>query len=103
MDAYFATRKTFIITALIAAELFVTVMHYPAMSAQLHSEPMVFWLFSMPLTLAILGGFAAMFLAGSRRANIAAIIIQIAIFFISYWSYRLISNAIRGAYGYAAP
>jgi hypothetical protein len=103
MDAYFAKRKTFILAALVAAELFVTVMHVPGMAEQLRSEPMVFWLFTVPLTLAIFVAFAAMYFARSRRADIAAIIAQIVIFSIPYWSYRLISNAIRQAYGYAAP
>jgi hypothetical protein len=103
MDAYFAKRKSFIIGALIAAELFVTAIQLPDLVEQLHTEPMLFWLFSMPLTTAIFGVFTVMFFARSRRANIAAITTQIVIFSIPYWSYRLISNAIRGAYGYAVP
>ena len=101
MDAYFAERKSFIVAALIAAELFVTVLQLPSLAEQLRTEPMVFWLFSIPLTLAIFVAFAAIFFARSRRATIAAIIAQMVLFTVTYWSYRLISNAIRNAYGYA--
>ena len=100
MDAYFAERKSFIVATLIAAELFVTIMHLPIFEERLRTEAMVFWLFNVPLNLAIFGTFAAMLFAKSRRANIAAIIVQIVIFTIPYWSYRLITNAIRDAYGY---
>lgn len=100
MDAYFAERKSFIVATLVAAELFVTSMHLPMFEERLRTEPMVFWLFNVPLTLAIFGAFAAMFFARSRRANITAIICQIVIFTIPYWSYRLITNTIRETYGY---
>jgi uncharacterized membrane protein len=101
MDRYFAERKGFIIAALVAAELFVKVMYIPVNAEQLRTAPMVFWLHSMPLNLAIFGTFAAMYFARSRRANIAAIIAQIAVFTIPYWSGHWSSNIIREAYGYA--
>jgi hypothetical protein len=100
MDTYFETRKRFIIAALVAAELFATIMYFPSFAEQIRTEPMVFWIFSLPLKIAVFGAFVAMFFAKSRRANIAAIAVQIVIFTIPYWSYRLISNAIREAYDY---
>jgi hypothetical protein len=101
MDSYFAKRKGFIIAALVAAELFVTVMSFPALAELYRSEPMVFWFHSMPLNLAIFGVFAAMYFVRSRRANIAAIVAQILVFTISYWSDGWVSNLIREASGYA--
>lgn len=101
MDAYFAERKSFIVATLIAAEVFVTVMYLPSWGERLRSQPMLFWLYSLPMNLAIFAAFAAMFFARSRRANIAAIVAQIVIFTIPYWSYRLIDTAIREAFGYA--
>jgi hypothetical protein len=62
---------------------------------------MVFWLYLVPLNVAILGAFAAMYFARSRRANVMAISAQIVIFAISYWSNRWISNMLREAYGYS--
>ncbi len=102
MDAYFAERKSFIVAALIAAELFATVMHFPVIAERIQTELMMFWLYSLPLNLTIFGAFAAMFFARSRRANIAALIAQIVVFTIPYWSYQLVTNAVRDAYGYAA-
>lgn len=100
MDAYFAERKSFIVATLVAAEVFVTVMYVPSWAEKLRTQPMMFWLYSLPMNLAIFGAFAAMFFARSRRANIAAIVAQIVIFTIPYWSYRLIDTAIRDAFGY---
>ncbi len=101
MDAYFAKRKRFIVAALIAAELFLLVAALPAIAENLRTEPMVFWLLRMPLAIAIFVAFAAIFFAKSHRTTVAAIVTQIIIFTIPYWSYKLISNAIREAYGYA--
>lgn len=103
MDAYFAKRKSFIIAALVAAEIFVTIMHLPVLTERFRTQPMLFWLYLVPLNLAILAAFAAMYFARSRRANIGAIIAQIVVFTIPYWSYGLISNVIRDSYGYAVP
>jgi hypothetical protein len=100
VDAYFAERKAFVIAALAAAEVFVTVTHLPAMEHQLRTEPMVFWLYIVPFNVAIMGTFAVMYLVKSRRANIIAITAQLAIFATSYWSHRWISNLLRETYGY---
>ena len=101
MDAYFAARKRFIIAVLIAAEMLVLVMGLPDLAENFRNEPMMFWLYRAPLELAIFAVFAVMFFVKGRRANIAAIIAQIVVFTIPYWSNRLITNAIRDAYGYA--
>ena len=100
VDAYFAERKRFVVASLIVAELFVKVTYLPIFVGHLQERPMLFWLYSMPLNVAIFGAFAAMLVARTRRANIAAIAAQIVIFTIPYWSDRLIANAIRAAYGY---
>lgn len=103
MDSYFAEQKRFIVGCLVAAELFVKAMYIPHFAQQISTGPMLFWLYSLPLNIAIFAAFAAMFYARSRRANIAAIAAQIAIFTVSYWSYRLITKAISEAYGYPLP
>lgn len=99
-DAYFNLRKRFVVISLVLAELFVKVMFFPWLSERHSAEPAVFWLYHIPLNVAIFIAFAAMFLAKSRRANIAAIAAQIVIFTIPYWSSQFWSNAIREAYGY---
>ncbi len=103
MDAYFGEQKGFIIGCLVAAELFVKAMYLPHFAEQFRTGPMLFWLYSVPLNVAIFIAFGAMFCAKSRRANIAAIAAQIVIFTIPYWSYRLITTAISRNYGYPLP
>ena len=102
MDAYFAEHKGFVVVALLAAEIFATVMYLPRWAGRLETEPMAVWLFSVPLTLAIFGAFAAMFFAKGQRANISAIVTQIVIFTVPYWSFGVSSTAIRQAFGYSA-
>lgn len=100
MDAYFAEHKSFIVATLVGAELFATMMYLPSWAVKLRTEPMMFWLYSLPQNLAIFGVFAALFFARSRGANITAITAQILIFTIPYWSYGLVNTAIRDAFGY---
>lgn len=100
-DSYFHSRKRFVVASLVLAELFVKAMFTPELAKRLGTEPAVFWLFHVPLNVAIFIAFAAMFFARSRRANIAAISAQILIFTIPYWSSQFWSNAIREAYGYS--
>lgn len=99
MDRYFAEHKRFIVATLVAAEIFATIMYLPNWVERLRTEPMGIWLFSLPLTVAIFVAFAAMFFARGRRANIAAIVAQIVIFTVPYWSAGLIYAAIRDAFG----
>lgn len=99
-DRYFATRKLFVVLALVAAELFVKIMFLPQFQDQLTTKPMLFWFHAVPLNVAIFAAFAAMGLAKSKRANLIAITIQMVIFTMQYWSYRFVTNAISEAYGY---
>lgn len=99
-DAYFSDHKRFVVLALIAAELFVKVMYWPYFVDQFQTKPMLLWIWTLPLNVATSLAFLAMFLARSRRANIAAISAQIVLFTITYWSYRFVTNSLSKAYGY---
>lgn len=100
MDVYLAHRKNFVVCMLIVAEVFVLLMFLPVSAEQLRTTPALFWLQTVPLTVAIFGAYLFLLLAGSRRGVITATVLQIAIFIISYWSEGWISDKIKLAYGY---
>lgn len=100
MGLYLASRKTFVVGMLIVAEVLVLAMFLPVSIDQLRMTPALFWLHSLPSTVAIFAGYLFLFLARGRRAVIAATSLQIALFGLIYWSEGFISGAIERAYGY---
>ncbi len=100
MEEYFARRKNFVVGMLIVAEVFVLVTFLPISVEMLRTTPALFWLQAVPLTVAILTAYVLLLLARSRRSAISAIVLQIIIFSMSYWSEGWISDAIKRAYGY---
>ncbi|MGQ0558080.1 MAG: hypothetical protein ACT4OE_00580 [Sphingosinicella sp.] len=97
---YFAERKHFVVGALIVSELFYKLLMLPVFLDLLNTAPMVFWLWSLPNNVAILAGLILIYFAKPRRANIAAMVLEMAILTLTYLPNNLISNAIRTAYGY---
>lgn len=100
MAEYLARRKNFVVGMLIAADVFVLLMFLPLAAEQLRTTPALFWLQTAPFTLAIDGTYVFLLLARRRRYVIGAIVLQIVIFSMAYWSEGFISNAIKQAYGY---
>ncbi|QDP20218.1 hypothetical protein [Sphingomonas xanthus] len=85
---------------LIAAEVFVLAMLLPVALEQLRTTPALFWLHSLPSTVAIFGAYMFLFIARGRRTVIAATVLQIVLFGLLYSSEGLTSGAIERAYGY---
>ena len=100
MEGYFAHRKNFVAGMLIVAEVFVLVMFLPVAAEQLRATPAQFWLLFVPITVGIFGAYVFLLLARSRWGVISAIVLQLVIFIMSYWSEGWISSAINRAYGY---
>jgi hypothetical protein len=63
-------------------------------------RPAVLWLWQLPYKLAILGGYAGIWLAHSRRWNIVWLVVTLLLFTIPYWQYAFIREAISRHYGY---
>jgi hypothetical protein len=101
MAGYLMRRKSFVVSMLIAAELFVKVTYLPTFSRQIETTPAIFWLLAVPLNIAIFGAWLLLLLARSRRLVIAGALAQIVVFSIPYWSQGWISKVISASYGYA--
>jgi hypothetical protein len=100
LATYYSERKRFILSLLIIAELLVSVTYRSALVEQFTHRPAVFWLWSAPYKLAILGSFAGVWFARSRRANIAFLTTSLLLFMIPYWQRGNITEAISRHYGY---
>jgi hypothetical protein len=100
MDGYFLRKKRFIITMLVIAELALLIIALPRIAEDFQIRPAIFWLLRVPMTFLVFGGWALLFIVQRRRAVIAALLIQIAVFTIPYWSQSWISRTIRATYGY---
>lgn len=100
LATYYSERKRFILSLLIIAELLVSVTYRSALVEQFTHRPAVFWLWSAPYKLAILGSFVGVWFARSRRTNIAFLATSLLLFMIPYWQRGNITAAISRHYGY---
>ena len=100
MGAYFLKRKNFVVSMLLAAEVFQKIVFLPIFAETLKDAPAVFWLLMFPVNLALFTLWGLLLIARSRRVIIAGIILQIVVFTIPYWSAGWASEAIARAYGY---
>ena len=82
---YFDRRKGFIAAMLIGAELSLSMTFKASYEATFVQKPMVFWLWSIPYKVAILGSIASLFFVSRRRSAIVAISIMIALIVVPYW------------------
>jgi hypothetical protein len=92
LASYYRRRKRFVVGMLVAAELLVSVIFLPRYEDTIAHKPAVFWLFHVPFKALILGAYAWLMLARSRRSNIAALIALLIIFTIPYWTVGGISS-----------
>jgi hypothetical protein len=100
LATYYSERKRFILSLLIIAELLVSVTYRSALVEQFTHRPAVFWLWSAPYKLAILGSFVGVWFARSRRTNIAFLATSLLLFMIPYWQHGNVTAAISRHYGY---
>lgn len=100
LATYYSERKRFVLSMLIIAELLVSVTYRFALVEQFTHSPAVLWLWSVPYKLAILGCFAGVWFARSRRTNIAFLATSLLLFMIPYWQRGNITEAISRYYGY---
>ena len=100
MGAYFLKRKNFVVSMLLAAEVFQKIVFLPIFAETLKDAPAVFWLLMFPVNLALFTLWGLLLIARRRRVIIAGIILQIVVFTIPYWSAGWASEAIARAYGY---
>lgn len=100
MSAYFLRRKKFVVSMLIAAEVFQKIVFLPIFAQTLAEAPAVFWLLMFPINIALFALWTVLLVAQKRRTIIAAIVLQIVLFSIPYWSAGWASQAIARAYGY---
>lgn len=82
---YFAERKRFVVSMLLAAELLVFLTFFNTFAQTLHDRPAVFWLFTVPYNVLIKGSMVALLIVRGRTANIALLIFLIMLFLIPYW------------------
>lgn len=86
LASYFANRKRFIVAMLLAAETFVNITWLDTYVAAFRDQPAQFWLVLVPFNLLINAIFVALLIVKSRRASVALLAAQIALFVIIYWS-----------------
>jgi hypothetical protein len=100
LATYYSERKRFVLSLLIIAELLVTFTDRFSYVEHFTHRPAVFWLWWAPYKLAILGSYAGVWVARSRRANIAFLSTSLLLFMIPYWQHGVITQAISRHYGY---
>jgi len=84
MEAYFASRKRFVVGMLIAAELFVKVTFLPHYVLSFLKEPDNFWWHSVPLNGGIMLLWILLLVSRRRAFTITLIAAQIALFTVPY-------------------
>lgn len=98
--AYIDERKTFLVLAMVFAEVLVKVTLIPHFERQLAVRPAVFWLWSVPFNGLIFGSWAWLWASRSRRGTMAATVALIAIYSIPYWENGAFTAAVSRAWGY---
>lgn len=100
LGAYYASRKRFVVAMLVIAELVVTFTYREVFTYVLAHRPAEFWVWLLPFKLLILGSFAAILLARTRRANLIALSAAVLLFAIPYWQYGAIRRLVALHWGY---
>jgi hypothetical protein len=85
LDDYFAKRKRFVASLMLAAEFVVNYSYRSVMLDTYQHNPARFWDWLVPYNVAIKLGFIALIFVKGRRANIAALVVMILLFAIPYW------------------
>lgn len=97
---YFDERKRFVVSMLFACELLATYMYLPIIEAGFREAPAALWLFFVPFNLALKGSYIGLFLARSRPANLAWLVILIALLLAQYWENGAIGELVQQQFGY---
>jgi hypothetical protein len=83
---YYADRKLFVAVMLLVAEFLVNYTFRDIFIEAYRSQPAVFWLYQLPYNLAIKAALVTLILVRGRWANVAVLIVLIALFLIPYWA-----------------
>ena len=99
LAVYYAERKRFVLALLLLSELMVTYTYLPQLTETARAKPVVFWVYIVPLNLAMpLILLALMFVRG-RRTNITLLILTIALYLMPYWSRNAVSDWVHAQFG----
>lgn len=101
LSEYIGERKSFVVGAMVVAEILVKITLIPHFERQLAIRPAVFWLWSVPFNVLIFGSWAWLWAARSRRGTMAATLALIAIYSIPYWENGALTAAVARAWGYS--
>jgi hypothetical protein len=85
IDDYYATRKRFVVGAMLAAEFVVNYTFRGVFIGDWEHNRPYFWQHDVLFNVAIKLAFVALFFAKGRRANIAALLALDALFVMIYW------------------
>jgi hypothetical protein len=85
LDDYYAQRKRFVATLMLAAEFLVNYTYRGVFLAGYHNDPETFWHWSVPYNLAIKLAFLILILVKGRPANIIALVALNLLFLAPYW------------------
>jgi hypothetical protein len=99
MADYYARRKRFVVGLLLALEFVVNLTFLHVFRDALQHHPAVFWGWHLPYNVAIKLAYIGLFFARSRRANIAFIILLLALFLLPYWENGWVAATIQARFG----
>ncbi len=85
LDDYFAKRKSFVASLMLAAEFIVNYTFRSIFIGSYQHDPEKFWHWDVPYNIAIKLAFVALIFVKGRRANIAVLIALILLFLVPYW------------------
>ena len=83
---YYASRKWFVATMLLAAELLIGLTFLGNYQDNLTHSPARFWLWQLPYKIALCALWVALIAVRSRRANLIVLCTLIFLFAVPYWS-----------------
>ncbi len=85
LDDYFAQRKRFVVSLMLAAEFLVNYTYRGVLIARYHNDPAGFWTWSAPYNVAIKLAFLVLIFVKGRPANILALVAINLLFLVPYW------------------
>jgi hypothetical protein len=83
---YYARRHGFVAAMLMMAELFLSLTFADKYRQALQSAPATFWLWHVPYKVALVGCFAGLIFARSKRTNLALLAALLFLFSVPYWT-----------------
>ena len=99
LGTYYADRKRFVVGLLLIGELLIGYTYRATYLENFVHHPVVFWLWTVPYKLAIIGCWVALWVVRSRRANIALLVVLLLLFAVGYWQYMSIRDMIVRDWG----